>query len=155
MADEAPYGIEELARLGGVTRRTIRYYVQEGLLPTPLGLGRGRHYGPEHLAQLRAVKTLQERGLTLDEVKRELQAGPFGQELSSSAASFWDAARTYAAEGPASPARPSAPAPMQASTWRRVEVMPGVELHVSGSRSLPSPARLRELAEWCERNLRV
>jgi hypothetical protein len=40
------------------------------------------------------------------------------------------------------------------SAWTRVEVVPGVELHVSARRRLPSPGRLRELAEWCEAHLR-
>jgi DNA-binding transcriptional MerR regulator len=146
VADEAPYGIEDLARLGGVTRRTIRYYIQEGLLPAPLGLGRGRHYGSEHLAQLQAVRALQERGLSLDEVRRELSMVPPGRIAPSAARAFWD---------PASGASAPVPASMPVSAWRRVEVVPGVELHVSGSRPLPSPEGLRELAEWCERNLRV
>ena len=150
MTDDAPYGIEDLARLGGVTRRTIRYYIQEGLLPAPLGLGRGRHYGPGHLAQLMAVKALQERGFSLDEVRRELEAVPL-RSPASHAVSFWDAAGS-SAEAPS--ALPPA-STKQASAWQRLEVVPGVELHVSGSLSLPSPAGLRELAEWCERNLRV
>src|SRR6185503_1094737 len=65
-------GIEDLAELGGVTRRTVRYYVQEGLLPAPLGVGRGRHYGPEHLERLLHVKALQEDGLPLSEIRRRL-----------------------------------------------------------------------------------
>ena len=32
------YSIVELAELGGVSRRTVRYYVQESLLPS-LGVG--------------------------------------------------------------------------------------------------------------------
>jgi DNA-binding transcriptional MerR regulator len=40
--DTARYGIDELAELGGVSRRTVRYYVQEQLLPPPLGVGAGR-----------------------------------------------------------------------------------------------------------------
>ena len=55
MTENERYGIAELAALGGVTRRTVRYYVQQGLLPAPLGVGRGRHYGPEHLARLQAA----------------------------------------------------------------------------------------------------
>src|SRR5262245_46440992 len=134
MADEDRYGIEELAAQGGVTRRTVRYYVQQGLLPAPLGVGRGRHYGPEHLARLRAVKALQERGLSLDEARREL-ARPARQRAAASA-------------------EPSAPdAAPSPSAWRRIEIVPGVELHVSTARRLPPPARLRELVEWCERHL--
>jgi DNA-binding transcriptional MerR regulator len=133
MADEARYGIEELAALGGVTRRTVRYYVQEGLLLAPLGVGRGRHYGPEHLARLQAVKALQEKGLSLDEVRRELERGPGrGRGLTA-----------------------SVPEPAVArSAWTRLEIVPGVELHVSGQRRLPAPGRLKELAEWCERYFR-
>ncbi|MBA2355458.1 MAG: MerR family DNA-binding transcriptional regulator, partial [Acidobacteria bacterium] len=40
-----PYAIGDLAALGGVSRRTVRYYVQGGLIPPPEGLGRGNHYG--------------------------------------------------------------------------------------------------------------
>jgi DNA-binding transcriptional MerR regulator len=134
MADEALYGIGELASLGGVTRRTVRYYVQAGLLPAPLGVGRGRHYGPEHLARLQAVKALQERGLSLEAVRNELEARR-GRP------------RASAATGPAESG-------VARSAWTRVELVPGVELHVSGRRRLPPPGRLRELAEWCERHFR-
>lgn len=130
MSGAARYGIEELAALGGVTRRTVRYYVQEGLLPAPLGVGRGRHYGPEHLERLQAVKALQEKGLRLDEVRRELERGT--------------------ARGRA--AAPLLEPPMARSAWTRLEVAPGIELHVSAQRRLPPPGRLPELAEWCERH---
>jgi len=134
MADDARYGIEDLAVLGGVSRRTVRYYVQQGLLPSPLGLGRGRHYGPAHLARLQAVKALQERGLSLDEVRAELDRGPARRRVAAAAVA-------------------SAPeAPVARSAWRRVELAPGVELHVQADRALPSPGGLRELLEWSERH---
>ena len=66
------YGIKELAELGGVSRRTVRYYTQEKLLPPPLGVGRGRHYGRQHLGALLKVKSLQEAGQTLEEIRRTL-----------------------------------------------------------------------------------
>src|SRR6266403_2148710 len=56
--DERYYRIEELAELGGVTRRTVRYYVQRGLLPTPLGTGRGPHYTQAHLERLIHIRQL-------------------------------------------------------------------------------------------------
>lgn len=132
MADEARYGIEDLAVLGGVTRRTVRYYVQQGLLQPPLGVGRGRHYGPEHLARLQAVKAMQERGLSLEEVRGELVR---------------PARRRMAAAVAANPAE----APAAPSAWRRIEIVPGVELHVASERRLPPPALLRQLAEWWNR----
>ncbi len=75
MPEETRFAIGDLADRGGVSRRTVRYYVQEGLLPAPLGVGRGNHYGREHLDQLLRVKVLQESGLTLDEIRQSLAGG--------------------------------------------------------------------------------
>jgi hypothetical protein len=126
----ARYAIGDLARLAGVSRRTVRYYVHEGLIPAPLGLGRGNHYGQEHLDQILRVKALQEAGKTLDEIRR----GPVARPLA-------DEASTAAALGGAR------------SLWRRIMLAPGVELHVAGDRRLPSPGTLDELAAWCQLHL--
>ena len=74
--DERCYGIKELAELGGVTRRTVRYYVQRGLLPTPLGTGRGPHYTPAHLERLIHIRKLQEAGVPLAEIAAQLDGVP-------------------------------------------------------------------------------
>jgi DNA-binding transcriptional MerR regulator len=124
------YNIDELADLGGVTRRTVRYYVQEGLLPAPLGVGRGRHYGQTHLDRLLEVKAWQEAGLSLDEIRSPRTPPPGGGK----------------------PA-PRGPQPLPRSTWRRLTLAPGVELHVANDVKLPAPGRLEELVEWCRRHL--
>jgi len=121
------YAIGELATLGGVSRRTVRYYVQEGLIPPPLGLGRGNHYTAEHLDQLLRVKTMQESGRTLDEIRRAL-----GQKQHRGA--------------PQVQLHEDAP---PRSLWRRIAITPGVELHVASTVRIPAPAHLREFAEWC------
>ena len=126
MANER-YAVGELGDLGGVSRRTVRYYVQEGLIPPPHGVGRGDHYGREHLDRLLQVKALQEAGRSLDEIRQLLDHGTAS------------AARAVAA----------AARPLPREVWRRVTVAPGVELHVSDDVRLPSPARLQELAAWC------
>jgi DNA-binding transcriptional MerR regulator len=131
--EETRYAIGDLADLGGVSRRTVRYYVQEGLLPAPFGIGRGNHYGPDHLAQLLRVKALQEAGHTLDEIRRALN----GRQGDLSAALG------------APPAAPS----LAREVWRRITLAPGVELHVAGDVRLPSPGKLAELAGWCRQNL--
>jgi DNA-binding transcriptional MerR regulator len=129
VSDERHLGIEELAGLGGVTRRTVRYYVQEGLLPAPSGVGRGSHYGPEHLERLLAVKAMQERGESLEAIRRAFTGAP------------------------AATAAPSAPhVPREVVT--RVVLGPGLELLVSGGRRLPSPGALAELAAWCGERFR-
>jgi len=38
------------------------------------------------------------------------------------------------------------------TTWRRLALAPGVELHVAQDIRLPAPGRLEELAEWCRAN---
>src|SRR5919202_6419080 len=74
--DERCYGIKELAELGGITRRTVRYYVQRGLLPTPLGTGRGPHYTQVHLERLIHIRRLQETGVPLAEIAARLDGVP-------------------------------------------------------------------------------
>jgi DNA-binding transcriptional MerR regulator len=124
-------GVAELADLGGVSRRTVRFYVQEGLLQPPLGVGRGRHYGPEHLKRLLEVKALQEQGRSLSEIREVIEGGP----------------RARARPAPLA-------APPSRAKFVRLEVLPGVELNVSSAYRVPSPGRLAELAEWCRAHLR-
>jgi DNA-binding transcriptional MerR regulator len=131
------YGIEELADLGGVTRRTVRYYVQEGLLPPPLGLGRGRHYGAQHLERLLKVKALQEQGMPLAAIREAMDGA--GSKLAMATAMVAEAA----------------PAVLPRSAWSRLELVPGIELNVSSAYRLPSPGRIRELADWCRQNFRA
>ena len=130
MTDGPAYGIADLAELGAVSRRTVRYYVQEGLLPAPRGVGRGNHYGPEHLDQLLKVKALQENGRTLEEIRRILR------------------------EGTGRLREPAAPPVLPRSSHRRVALMPGVELHIAASVRLPAEHRLQELATWCRVHFR-
>jgi len=59
------YTIDELCELTGFTRRTIRYYIQEGLISPPAGRGRGGFYNDSHVNKLLQIKDLQERGLNL------------------------------------------------------------------------------------------
>jgi len=135
-ADDQRYAIGDLASLGGVSRRTVRYYVQEDLLPPPFGVGRGNHYGQEHLDQLQRVKALQEAGHTLDEIRRALARG------GPSVAPMRAPRLTHSASRDLAP-----------SLWRRLTLAPGVELHVEGTSRPLATVALRELANWCERHL--
>ncbi len=123
------YTIGDLAVLGGVSRRTVRYYVQEGLIPPPAGLGRGAHYGKAHLDALLRVKSMQERGLLLEEIRLAISPG-----------------KTHAAA--------EAPQPFSRSRWSRVEILPGLEIHVDTRYQIPPPAKLLELHEWCRIHFR-
>jgi DNA-binding transcriptional MerR regulator len=65
----AEYTATELAEAGGITKRNLRAYRQRGLLDAPRMHGRKGYYGPEHLAQLRTVRALLSRGLSLCEIR--------------------------------------------------------------------------------------
>ena len=67
------YKLEELAHKADVSPRTVRYYVQRGILPAPVFRGRDTAYSGEHLLRLRAIKKLQEQFLPLDAIQAELQ----------------------------------------------------------------------------------
>lgn len=69
MGDTGVYTIDDLARLSGVSVRTIRYYVQEGLIEAPRGRGPGAHFDAEHLSQLRRVRLLQNAGFDLETIR--------------------------------------------------------------------------------------
>jgi DNA-binding transcriptional MerR regulator len=66
------WSIGEIAKLAGITPRTVRYYVELGLLPPPDGLGRSAGYGQEHLDRLLVIKRLQADRFSLDEIRAQL-----------------------------------------------------------------------------------
>lgn len=71
--DEATsYSLDELAREVGVTPRTVRYYIAEGLLPPPDSIGRNARYSREHLDRLRVIGRLKEQYLPLKEIRSRI-----------------------------------------------------------------------------------
>lgn len=71
MSKEDRFTIDELLQMTGVTRRTVRFYVQRGLIPPPAARGPGRHYGKEHIAGIQRIQELKRAGKKLDDVKAE------------------------------------------------------------------------------------
>ena len=62
----APDVFIPLAERAGVTRRTVRFYIQKGVLSPPQGAGRGARYTREHLAQLEQIAAAKEQKVTLE-----------------------------------------------------------------------------------------
>lgn len=67
------YNIEALAKMTGLTRRTIRYYVQRGLIDQPEGGGRGSYYTDRHLDAIEKIKKWAEQGVPLIHMKAMLE----------------------------------------------------------------------------------
>lgn len=67
------YRIGELAEKTGVTKRTIHYYVNRGLIPNPVGLGVNSFYTEEHLIKILVIKKFQEaQFLPLEEIAKKI-----------------------------------------------------------------------------------
>ncbi|MFF3428814.1 MerR family transcriptional regulator [Streptomyces sp. NPDC002602] len=83
MSDQAvaEYRIEDLAHHSGATVRTIRAYQDRGLLPKPERRGRSNVYRDTHLARLRQIADLLDRGYTLASIKELLEAWDAGRGL--------------------------------------------------------------------------
>lgn len=114
------FSIDGLSMLAGVTPRTVRYYIAEGLVDRPVGEKRGAHYVRRHLEQLLLIRRWADAGLSLERV-RELMAG--------------------APEDPA----PRRTAPGSIEVWSRVTVADGLEVHLEPGRADLTPDQMRGL----------
>ena len=139
---ERNYKIDELARAAGMSARTVRYYVQRGLLPAAAFRGKDTAYGHEHLVRLRAIKRLQEGYFPLDAIAAELDGRTLAEierlaEGKSLPASSAPASRAHAPRGDAASARRATTSyarPRERGVRRgvrRIELFPGVELTVA------------------------
>ena len=99
--DEKKYTIEQLQDITGYSRRTIRYYVQEGLIEPPAGRGRGGFYFDSHLQSLLQMKSLQDQGLKLADILEYFKQGK-------------EPVQTYHRE-----------------IWIKYPVNPGIEIHIN------------------------
>lgn len=112
--------LDTLAALAGLTPRTVRYYIAEGLVSRPHGEKRGAHYTRRHLEQLLLIRRWTDAGLSLERV-RALSAG--------------------APED--APPRPAAPGSVE--VWSRLTLADGLEVHVEPGRAGLTPEQLRHL----------
>lgn len=120
-ADDAPqHSLESLATLTGLTPRTVRYYIQQGLVDRPLGEKRGAYYVARHLEQLLQIRRWVDAGLSLERIA-ELRAG-----------------------APEDPAR-RASTPGSVEVWSRLTLADGLEVHLEPGRAGLSAEQVRRL----------
>jgi DNA-binding transcriptional MerR regulator len=123
-APAAPVGagerlsIDQLATLTGLTARTVRYYIQQGLVSRPEGAKRGAYYERRHVEQLLLIRRWTDAGLSLGRV-RELIGG-----------------------APEDPPRRTVP-PGSVEVWSRVTVADGLEVHLEPGRAGLTPEQVR------------
>jgi DNA-binding transcriptional MerR regulator len=122
--DAERFSLDELCALADLPRRTVRFYIQEGLVDRPEGAKRGAYYTRDHLEQLLTIRKWQRAGLSLERI-REFAAGP--------------------AEGvdllPERPRRPG-----DVTVRSHVLLRPGVELVIEPREAGLTPEEVRALA---------
>jgi len=74
MPDSEDLDLAELAKAADVTPRTVRYYVQQGLLPSPGTRGPGTKYDRALLERLQLIKLLQREHWPLSKIREHLDA---------------------------------------------------------------------------------
>jgi DNA-binding transcriptional MerR regulator len=132
--DASPTQIDlpELADRAGVSIRTVRYYIQQGLLQEPEARGPGAHYTEEHLDRLLLIKRLQKEHLPLAEIRKAIQSGAAEAAIPRSARDY---VRSVLGKASA-PMQVSSPPMMQQpeepvrSQWERITLAPDIELHL-------------------------
>lgn len=77
------YRLDDLARAAGTTARNVRLYQERGLLPSPRLAGRVGWYGDIHLARLRLITRLLDRGYSLANIAELLSTWESGKDLSA------------------------------------------------------------------------
>ena len=70
------YPLADLCVLADFPIRTVRYYVQVGLVDRPQGETRAARYGTKHLEQLLLIKKWTTAGVSLDRIRELLQGEP-------------------------------------------------------------------------------
>ncbi|RKH24664.1 MerR family transcriptional regulator [Corallococcus praedator] len=139
---QTEWKLTALAEAVGVSPRTVRYYVQRGLLPAPPFKGPDTVYGEEHLVRLKAIRVLQARFLPLDAIQVELL------RLSPEELRRLSETPVLPAPLPEAPPKPLARSPgkdptVEVARYQRWLLAPGLELHVSEQ----AEAKVRALAE--------
>ena len=113
------FTLDEIAALAELPRRTVRYYIQTGLVDRPQGIGKGAYYGQSHVEQLVLVRKWQLAGLSLERIGELLKQQARG---------------------------PLPPTPRRAGTvevWSHLVVADGVELTLEPGRAGLSPEQVR------------
>ncbi|WP_103503362.1 MerR family transcriptional regulator [Streptomyces sp. SM14] len=82
---EREYRTTELAEAAGITVRTLRFYRERRLLPPPRREGRIAWYSEHHLARLRTIAALLDRGHTLGGIAELISAFTSGRDTGGTA----------------------------------------------------------------------
>lgn len=67
--DSNRFSLSELCTLTDLPARTVRYYIQTGLVDRPIGGTRAAYYTRKHAEQLIAIRKWSDAGLSLERIR--------------------------------------------------------------------------------------
>ena len=70
---ERSLALDQLCILAELPRRTVRYYIQIGLVDRPIGETRAAYYTDSHLQQLLTIRKWTDAGLSLERIRELLE----------------------------------------------------------------------------------
>jgi DNA-binding transcriptional MerR regulator len=166
--EEPSYSLDELTSAAGVTVRTVRYYIAEGLLPPPVGGGPRTRYTQQHLDRLLLIGRLKDAYMPLKEIRRRLQS--LSDEEISDAASVSEAASMPPPDSAAAyighvlhESQPpmyeaaSMPAPLHTPppdrAWRRIPISDEAELLITEDAHDRRGVQIDAAVDWLRRIL--
>lgn len=115
---EKPLSLDELSALVDLPRRTVRYYIQLGLVDRPVGETRAAQYGARQVEQLLQIRKWTEAGVSLERIGELLSGAP-----------------------PPVPARPRRAGSVE--VWSHLVVADGVEIGLEPGRAGLTPEEAR------------
>jgi DNA-binding transcriptional MerR regulator len=71
-AEVKKFNLDDLCTLSDTSKRTVRYYMQIGLVDPPIGSTKAAHYLHQHLDQLLTIRKLSEAGVSLERIREVL-----------------------------------------------------------------------------------
>lgn len=148
--------INVLAESAGVSTRTIRYYIAQGLLPPPKGGGRGAAYTEMHLGYLNRIRELQAEHLPLAEIRHQLEElsdreltrlSRKGAQLARETATVVadDASDSDDSDDERGSSRRLSTIDFPQSNWQRLQVSDNIEIHVRRPLSREANRKLADL----------
>jgi DNA-binding transcriptional MerR regulator len=114
------FSLDDLCTLSDTSKRTVRYYMQIGLVNPPIGSTKAAHYLHKHLDQLLTIRKLSDAGVSLERI-REVLSG----------------------EAPPLPPRQRQPGSVEVRS--HLFIADGVELEISPEQAGLSPEQVRTL----------
>ena len=116
--DVKKFSLDDLCTLSDTSKRTVRYYMQIGLVNPPIGSTKAAHYLHQHLEQLLTIRKLSDAGVSLERI-REVLSG----------------------EAPPLPPRQRQPGSVEVRS--HLFIADGVELEISPEQAGLSPEQVR------------